>query len=491
MEIITIETPALGDRSYILTHGEVAAVIDPQRDIDRVEAVLTERDLHLSHVFETHVHNDYVSGGLELARRAGAAYVVAAADDVAYERTGAGDGDEFAVGALVVRAVHTPGHTPTHLSYVVLADGSPVAAFTGGSMLFGTVGRTDLISAEVTEDLTRAQFHSVRHLADELPSHVGVHPTHGFGSFCSSTSTSGSDASTIGQERRSNLALTLDDEDAFVERLLSGLSAYPSYYAHMAPLNRAGPAPIDLSVPKPADPVEIHRRIHAGEWIVDLRSRTAFARGHLAGTVNLEVGDSFVTYLGWTLPWGTPVTLVGDTADHVAEAQRQMVRIGIDRPAGSADGGIDTWAAGGDLRSYRTATFADLADILDDDRIVVLDVRRDDEWAEARIERAVHIPLHDLEARLGEVPDGEVWVHCASGYRASLAASLLDRAGRTLVAIDDEWATAAKHDALGVTIAGCGLVVDKAERVQRKVDTPEGERVAVDALVRARRPGTR
>ncbi len=452
MEIVMIETSSLGDRSYLLVDGDVAAVIDPQRDIDRVVAELDDRGLCLSHVFETHVHNDYVTGGLELARLTGAAYVVAAGDDVAFERTGASDGDEFAVGHLQVRAMHTPGHTPTHLSYVVLEEGAPVAVFTGGSMLYGTVGRTDLIDSEATEALTRCQYQSVRRLAEVLPAQVGVHPTHGFGSFCSSASSSGSDSSTIGQERDVNLALTLDDEDAFVERLVGGLTAYPRYYAHMAPINRAGPSPVDLSTPTPVDPVEIRRRIHAGEWVVDLRSRTAFARGHLAGTVNLEVTDNFATYLGWTLPWGLPVTLVGDTPDQVAEAQRQMVRIGIDRPAGGADGGPDSWAAGGDLRSYRSATFADLADSMSDadSSVAVLDVRRDDEWADGRIESAVHIPLQDLESRLDEVPDGEVWVHCASGYRASIAASLLDRAGRTVIAIDDSWDSASKHDALRV-----------------------------------------
>ncbi len=451
MEIITIETSALGDRSYMLVDGDVAAVIDPQRDIDRILAPLTERDLRLTHVFETHLHNDYVTGGLELARRTGAAYVLAAADEVAYEHTGARGGDDFVVGDLIVRAAHTPGHTPHHLSYVVVHDGEPVAAFTGGSMLYGTVGRTDLISTETTEELTRAQFRSVRRLARELPGEVGVHPTHGFGSFCSSSASSGSDASTIGQERRSNLALTLDDEDAFVAKLLSGLAAYPRYYAHMAPINRAGPAPVDLSPPERVDPAEIRRRIDAGEWVVDLRSRTAFAGDHLAGTVNLEVGDSFATYLGWTLRWGTPVILVGDTAEQVAEAQRQMVRIGIDRPAAGADGGIETWASGGDIRSYRTATFADLADARVDEAVVVVDVRRNDEWAEGRVDGALHIPLHELEERLDELPDAQVWVHCASGYRASIAASLLDRAGRSVVAVDDEWAAAAKHDSLGVT----------------------------------------
>ena len=452
MEIVTIETSSLGDRSYLVIDGDVAAAIDPQRDIDRVVAALEERGLSLSHVFETHVHNDYVTGGLELARLTGADYVVAAADDVAFERTGADEGDEFAVGRLRVRAVHTPGHTPTHLSYLVLDDETPVAVFTGGSMLYGTVGRTDLIDSGATEALTRAQYKSVRRLAEDLPAQVEVHPTHGFGSFCSSASSSGSDSSTIGREREANLALTLDDEDTFVERLLGGLTAYPRYYAHMAPINRAGPPPVDLSAPAPVDQVEIHRRIQAGEWVVDLRSRTAFARGHLAGTVNLEVTDNFATYLGWTLPWGLPVTLVGDTPGQVADAQRQMVRIGIDRPAGGADGGPGTWAAGEDLRSYRSATFADLADSMagSDSSVVVLDVRRDDEWADGRIESAVHIPLQDLESRLSEVPDGEVWVHCASGYRASIAASLLDRAGRTVIAIDDSWDSASKHDALRV-----------------------------------------
>ena len=450
MEIITIETPALGDRSYVVVDGDVAAVIDPQRDIDRVEEVLEAQGARLTHVFETHVHNDYVTGGLELARRHEAAYVLAADDDVEYDRVGAADGDEFPVGSLAVRAVHTPGHTHTHLSYVLVDGDRPVAVFTGGSMLFGTVGRTDLISSDATEELTRAQYHSVRRLSDELPGEVEVHPTHGFGSFCSSGSTSGSDSSTVDQERGSNLALTVDDEDAFVEELLSGLTAYPRYYAHMAPINQAGPDDVDLSPPEPVDPVEIRRRIHAGEWVVDLRSRKAFARGHLAGTVNVEVGDSFATYLGWVLRWGTPVTLVGDTEDEVSEAQRQMARIGIDRPAGAADGGLDRWAEDGDVRSYRSATFTDLADARADGDLVVLDVRRDDEWEDGRISGAVHIPLHDLESRLDEVPDGEVWVHCASGYRASIAASLLDRAGRDVVAIDDDWDKASELDALDV-----------------------------------------
>ena len=351
----------------------------------------------------------------------------------------------FGSGSSTITAVHTPGHTPNHLSYVARQGGSPVAAFTGGSMLYGTVGRTDLISAEETEPLTRAQFQSVRRLATDLAEDVAVYPTHGFGSFCSSASTSGRDSSTIGDERRSNIALTMADEGAFVEHLLSGLTAYPRYYAYMADINRGGPPPIDLDPPTRLDSTEVRRRIHDGEWVVDLRSRSAFARSHVAGTINVEVGGHFSTYLGWTIPWGTPVTLVGDTADEVAEAQRQLVRIGIDRPAGFGDGGPDDWGRDSEMRSYRSARFTDLATESKRDGVLVLDVRRDDEWAAGGLAGALHIPLHDLEARIGEIPgDREVWVHCASGYRASIAASLLDRAGLRVVAVDDDWAAASQ-----------------------------------------------
>lgn len=450
MEIITIETKSLGDRSYLVVDGTRAAAIDPQRDIDRVLAELDARGLTLAVVLETHLHNDYVTGGFELAGRTGATYVVPGGDDVDFDHVGASDGDELAVGDhVVLRVVHTPGHTPHHLSYVLVTDGEPVAVFTGGSLLYGTVGRTDLISEEATEELTRAQYRSAHRLAGELPGTVSVHPTHGFGSFCSSASTSGSDASTIAQEQRTNIALTTGDEAVFVEQLLAGLTAYPRYYAHMAPRNRKGPAPIDLSPPEPVDPVELRRRIHAGEWVVDLRERKAFAHSHLAGTINVEIGDSFVTYLGWTIRWGTPVTLVGDTADEVAEAQRQLARIGIDRPAGAATGGIDAWAAGGDLRSYRSATFAELAAAHGDGDVTVLDVRRRDEWEAGHLEGALHIPLDQLEDRMREVPaDGPVWVHCESGFRASIAASLVDRAGREVVAVHDEWVVAVRPETL-------------------------------------------
>lgn len=449
MEILTIETPSLGDRSYVVTDGTVAAVIDPQRDIDRVLAVTEPRGLKITHVLETHNHNDYVTGGYELVRLTGATYVISAAEEMFYDFHGVEDGDTLRVGALEVEVMHTPGHTPTHMSYIFRHDGQ-TAAFTGGSLLYGSVGRTDLVARSMAEELTRKQFATARRLASELPDETTVLPTHGFGSFCSSAAADeqtanvdpkyGVETSTIAEQKRANLALTITDEEEFVTTLLNGLDAYPRYYAHMAPRNKVGPEGVDLSPAIEADPSELARRIHVGEWVVDLRSRTAYAKDHVLGTVNVEVGNSFITYLAWIVPWNVPITLIGDTQEEVAEAQRQMVRVGIDRPAAQAVGGVERYGAGLDRSSYRVATLEELAKTLADGEAAhVLDVRRHDERGTGAIAGSQHIPLHELVRRMDEVPsDAPVWIHCASGYRASLAASLVARSGRTPVMVDDE-----------------------------------------------------
>src|SRR5215469_14408707 len=249
LEVVTIQTPALGDRSYLIHDGAAAVVVDPQRDIGRVLAAAEARRVQITHVLETHIHNDYITGGLALASRTGASYVVAASEEVGFDRLAVRDNDQISSGSVTVTAMHTPGHTPGHLSYVLNeTDGEPVAVFTGGSMLYGAVGRTDLISPDQTEPLTRAQYRSVRRLAAELPDEVAVYPTHGFGSFCSATPTVGT-SSTIGTERRANLALR-SDEGAFVTELIAGLSAYPRYYAHMGPANRRGPRAPELTRPE-------------------------------------------------------------------------------------------------------------------------------------------------------------------------------------------------------------------------------------------------
>ena len=438
VQVVAVDTAALGDRSYLAHDGSSALVIDPQRDIDRILAEAGRLGVVIRHVFETHLHNDYVTGGLALARAAGAAYHVNAADPVAFDRAGVADGDLIEIGALMgVRAMATPGHTFTHLSYALEADGHPVAVFTGGSLLYGSTGRPDLLGAAHETELARAQHASARRLAAWLPDEAVVYPTHGFGSFCSATQTQGN-SSTIGREKRVNPALTADEE-SYVTRLLADLDAYPAYYAHMAPANAAGPAGPDLSPPQLADPAGVRRAVRAGEWVVDLRTRTAFAAGHVAGSLNFSLADGIATYLGWLIPWGTPLTLLGENPGQVAGAQRELARIGIDRPLAAATGQPEEWAGGQPLRSYPLSRFADLEAARRHRAVVLLDVRLRGEWAQSHVAGAVHVPLHELPARLGEIPDGEIWVYCGGGHRAAIAASVLDAAGRDVVAVDDSY----------------------------------------------------
>ncbi|WCO66333.1 rhodanese-like domain-containing protein [Iamia majanohamensis] len=443
MEVVIIETPSLGDRSYLVHDGAAALVVDPQRDLDRILDAAEAAGVEITHIAETHLHNDYVSGGLALARRVGARYLHAAAEDLAFDHDPVVGGDIVEVGDLRVEVLATPGHTLHHLSYIVRDEDGPPAAFTGGSLLLGSVGRTDLVDAVPTDELTRAQFHSAHRIVSLLPDDACVYPTHGFGSFCSSAKSTGESDGTVGTEKKVNVAFTAASEDDFVEQLISGLSAHPAYYAHMAPLNAAGPQPIDLSPPAPVDPAELARRIHRGEWVVDLRQRRAFAGDHVVGTIGIELADPFATYLGWLIPWGTAVTLLADTEDEIAEAQRQLVRVGIDRPSGAADGGPDAYGEGHDRAGYAAVEFGQVPKMVEEDDTFVLDVRREDEWDEGHIAGAVHVPMHELLSRFDDVPAGRALVHCASGFRASIAASLLHRAGRDVVLIDDAYDNAA------------------------------------------------
>ena len=400
--------------------------------------------MQLTDVFETHIHNDYLTGGLALSERTGAAYHVNAEDQVCFERTPVRDGDTVQVGPRMrLTALSTPGHTFTHLSYALsdTADGAQVAVFSGGSLLYGATGRPDLLGKEHTDALARHQHASAHRLVELLPDEAEVFPTHGFGSFCAATQ-SDATKSTIGEEKRSNPVLS-QDEETYVRELVDGLGAYPAYYAHMGPANAAGPSAPDLSPPCEADPTDIRRRIEAGEWVVDLRNRTAFAAGHAPGTLHFGLDGAFATYLGWLITWGTPVTLLGQTAKDVTTAQRELVRIGIDRPAAQATGGPQDWSDR-ELGSFPTGTFADLEQVRRHRPVTIVDVRRADEHDKARIKGAVNIPIHHLPHRIHEVPEGELWVHCASGYRASIAASFLDAAGRPLVAIDDSFENANK-----------------------------------------------
>lgn len=449
LDVIAIDTPNLGDRSYVVGRGSSAIVIDPQRDIDRVEAVLDEKGWTASHVLETHFHNDYVSGGLELARVLKAEYVVPDGMPISFAAQQVGDKTELASEVGLIRVLHTPGHTPNHISFAVNSGGEDLALFTGGSLLFGSVGRPDLLGPDLTEPLARAQWASMRRIGEEVTRSAQVYPTHGFGSFCSATATVGNE-STVAQQMTSNPAFTVDEE-TFVAELIAGLDAYPAYYAHMGPANQAGAGPIDLSLPAVATAQDIARRIAAGEWVVDLRHRRIFAADHVKGSLSFDVHGNAVTYLGWMIDWGTPITLLGESTDEVQAMQRELVRIGIDRPVAYSVGTPAQWSSESTpVASYPRASHRDMAAALAENATLpILDLRRNSEFDEGYVRGAKHVPLHELRGRLAEVADwaagrGPVWTYCGSGFRASVGASVLEAAGVDVVHVDDDFPNAAK-----------------------------------------------
>ena len=456
--VVPLETPNLGDRYYVVALGGQAVVVDPQRDIDRITAIAEQHGWSITHVVETHVHNDYVSGGLVLAEQVGAEYLVPRGHDYRFTATIVGDGDTFTSGDMAWRVLHTPGHTPHHVAYALAVGGQDVGVFTGGSMLYGSVGRPDLIGPDHTHDLAHAQWHSLHRIAAEVAADAEVFPTHGFGSFCSATATVGT-ASTVGQQAATNPALQVA-QDVFVKELIDSLDAFPAYYAHMGPANEAGAGPIDLSLPARAEAADLRRRIDAGEWVVDLRSRVLFAQGHLRGTLSFPTQGNAVTYLGWVIPWGTPLTLLGETPEQVQQFQRELVRIGIDRPAAHATGSPAEWALDpADLATTERTDFVGLlAAVAADPERIHVDARRRSEWVAGHVRGSRLVPLHEFPARLEQLAtwsrtaahagrDPRVWVSCGSGFRASIATSMLQAAGIPAVHVDDAFANAARAGA--------------------------------------------
>lgn len=439
MDLEVFVTPGLGDNSYLVASGDEAVIVDPQRDAWRFVDAARARGVRIRAVLETHVHNDYVSGAHEIRAATGAELVVPARGRYTFDHRPADDGDEVEIGELRIVARATPGHTPEHLAWEVRPanGGAPDAVLTGGSLLVGSAGRSDLLGPELAESLAREQYRSIQRLAT-LPDAVRILPTHGAGSFCVSRSAGASSAtSTVAAERFANPAVWGADEDAFVREHLSGLLAYPAYYRHMAPLNRAG-APVIGAIPSVAALTadEVADLATDGAWVVDARGRHDFAAAHLPGSVNVELGGSFGGYVGWVVPFGERIVLVlpEPVSASGARAVTQLFRIGYDRVAGSLHGGIDAWLASGRAtRSYGTASMGDLyrERLERGTSVAVLDVRQAEEWKTTpAVSDAQRIFLGDLTDRLDEVGrDDEVWVHCATGYRAAVAASLMDRAG--------------------------------------------------------------
>lgn len=443
MQIEQYYLGGLGHQSYFVTDGSSgeAAVVDPRRDIEIYLSAAQHAGARITHIFETHLHNDYVTGACELRARTGATIINADAARLAYEHQAVRDGERVRVGTLTFEALATPGHTPAHLSYAVYEQSkmAPTALFTGGSMLVGSAGRTDLVSPGMTLTLTRDQFHSLRRLLDTFPDEVRVYPTHGAGSFCGATrGTAPSRFTTIGQEKLASPAAHTD-EPRFVQQQLAGYGLYPRYYVHMHDINQRGPRVLGGIPDVPAlAPEAVEQRMRDGRPLVDGRRREAFAHEHVPGSLNIELDENFGTYVGWLLPFNAPLMLQVEDADGRREAVTQLIRIGYERTRGYLDGGLSAWRASG--RPVESFERIDIDELYRRWRqrvaLAVLDVRDDQEWASGHIPGAQHLHVGDVPQHLHAVPRNvPVAVICRSGHRAEIAASILAGTGRQVIAV--------------------------------------------------------
>ncbi|MFB9709371.1 MBL fold metallo-hydrolase [Streptosporangium sandarakinum] len=429
MEVVSFRTPGLGDQTYLLTHEGKGVLVDPQRDIDRFLRAAAERDVELRFVLETHLHNDYVSGGEQAAVRTGAELVLPAAAAPAYPHTPAFHLEDIEGGnGLSLRPVHTPGHTPEHTSYLVLVEGLPVAVFSGGSLLVSSAGRPDLLGTARARTLARLQYGSLRRLA-ALPPEIGLFPTHGEGSFCTASG-AGRYTSTIGEEISSNPLLAIEDAERLADELLAAPMPIPAFYQYMGPANTLGVPPMP-----PAEVPELAvTDLPQDAQVVDIRPRRKQADGFLPGSIGIELADDFGSWAGWLMPYQSSIVLVAEPGQDTVEAVTQLAQIGIDTVRGVVR----------DLGQAAVATFEllDLAAFTaraNQPGAQVLDVRMPNEQAAAPLQGAVERFLPDLVT--GGIPaeldrDRPVLVACGSGRRAVVAATLLAREGYVPVVLN-------------------------------------------------------
>lgn len=437
MDIRQFVDEGLGDSAHLVVSARagVAALIDPLRDVDRYLDAAAAAGVRITHVFETHLHNDFLSGGRELASRTGARLVASAAAGLRFEHEAVVDGDAFVVGDVRIGVLETPGHTPEHVSFLArdgAAPEAPPVLFSGGSLLVGTVARTDLLGRQHAAGLARQLYRSLHDKLLRLPDDTPVYPTHGAGSFCTAAPGAARNT-TLGHERRTNPLLQLEGPEAFVEATQRGLPSYPAYYRHLRPINQRGPRLLGrLPTLAPLAPQEVHDRLARGEAVVDLRQAARYAAGHIPGAYHVALRPQFGVWVGWVVPFGTPVTLVADSTAVLEEAARQLVRIGYDALPGYLEGGMGAWEGAG-LPVVRTTVLrmgAVRERLERGEPLVVLDVRQAAEWGEGHLPQAHHVEAGALATAALPYPSKTpIAAHCGHGQRSATAVSLLERRG--------------------------------------------------------------
>ena len=440
MLVKEIPVQSLGNHSYLLVSQEThqAAVIDPARDVDRYINEANLLGVTISYTLDTHLHNDFLSGSRELATRVGAEVVAPAPTGLLFPHLPVNEGDTLNIGELEITVLFTPGHTPEHCSYPVTDPShskEPVAIFTGGALMVGGAARVDLLGERLAPYLARWQYRTLYNVFLALPDELEVYPTHGGGSFCSSAPVlpGQSSSTTIGQERKNNVLLSIDGEDEFIDLVLSDLPSYPLYYKRMASINRKGP-PILGKLPtlQPLSACELRKRLDSDTLLVDLRPAESFGAAHIPGTYAVPYGDSVGTWVGWTVPWDSNLALLGSDRLHYEDTVRQLIRIGYDNLVGYLEGGIEAWEQAGFLTAaVPSITVEELKPLLSgSDAPMLLDVRQRAEWEAGRIPGTVNIELGELQEHLDGLPrDVPLISICLSGFRSTTAASILLRNG--------------------------------------------------------------
>ncbi|MHB8507307.1 MAG: MBL fold metallo-hydrolase [Candidatus Dormibacteria bacterium] len=434
---------SLGHASYLVGDEKTgeALVLDPRRDTGIYFDEARRNGLRITHGVDSHGHNDYLSGLSQLATDRHVSLLGLAGGHLGYDHREVRDGEVFEIGDVGFKVLHTPGHTPEHLSLVVydrVAGDEPAMLLSGGSLLVGDLARPDLLGGdEAAREAARVFCHTIQEKLLTLPDHVEVFPTHVKGSLCGGNIGSRL-STTIGYERKSNAVLAnVSSQEGFVGECirLDNLPAVPPYWRRMRTQNLAGVALLG-AVPEPPalQPAQFQDRASAGALVLDIRQAEAFAGGHIPGALNVGLGSSFSTWAGTVLPEGSDILLVLDRPDDLWEATWQLLRIGYSAPVGWLAGGMMAWrTSGAALDLLPTTTVHGLRDRLARDPLPVLDVRQPSEWAEGHIKGATFITGAELPSRLKDVPGGEVAVVCGSGYRSSAASSLLRREGHEVL----------------------------------------------------------
>ena len=443
----------LGNSSYLIASEATseAAVIDPQRDVEKYLQTADGQGLQLKYAFDSHLHADFVSGAHELAHRMDVAHShdhfqigVSAASTAEFKHIPLKEGDKFSLGDLSLKILSTPGHTPEHISFAAYTAKSetPGALFSGGSLIVGGTGRPDLLGHDHTIPLAHDLYHTLHNKIALLPDEVIVYPTHGAGSFCNTTS-SGARFTTIGQERRGNPFFQLTREEDFVKRATTGLSSYPAYYHNSRAVNQRGARVLGgIPLLKPLSPSEVQKEIEDGTLVIDIRVNHEFIAAHIPNSYGIPLATPLTTWAGWVVPYNAPIILVANTVEDRTEAVLQLIRIGYDNLRGFLAGGIQSWrAAGQPLSGWRLVTACDLQKQLQNNEPpFVLDVRYNKEWQQGHIPGARHLEAGSLPeiARAALPDDRPLVVHCARGNRSTVALSILEQKGfKNLASLDE------------------------------------------------------